>query len=439
MKKICTLLLLFVAISLSAQWTNVGSPDFSGEYAGSTSIAFDGSGTAYVAFGDGSQSGKATVMKYSGGAWVVVGSAGFSPGAVSGLTIAFSHNIPIVAFSDGANSYKTTVMKLNNSNTWVTIGAAGFSAGAAYSPTLAIDNTGIPYVAFTDAANSNKATVMTLSGTTWVNLGTAGFTTGAASHPAMAINGTTPYVVFADATPAITVMSYNGSSWVAEGNTSFGGNAQTVAIAVDNTGALYVAAPLASNSGDVYAYKLVSNTWTQLGTGAVSAGAAQSPQLAIDANNIVYVAYQDVANSNKATLMQYSGSSWSAVGSAGFSPGKVYNVSVAVGPGDAPYVAFSDYTDSNKVTLMTYGGTASVNNINESDISVYPNPVSADVYINCPLAVSNLSVYDINGRLVLEEKQPVTNHFNIGNFTSGLYLVKITTAEQVYIKKIVKE
>ena len=68
MKKVYLFLLALTFISLTplnAQWTNVGTPDFTGSYAGSTSVAFDDNGVAYVAFSDGSQSGKATVMKYS--------------------------------------------------------------------------------------------------------------------------------------------------------------------------------------------------------------------------------------------------------------------------------------------------------------------------------------------------------------------------------------
>src|SRR5579871_2155243 len=104
MRKIYPALLLLAFILpasfLNAQWTNVGSADFSGKYAGSTSVAFDNAGTPYVAFAVGNQAGKATVMKFTDGSWLVVGNAGFSSGAATGLSIAISHNVPIVSYSD---------------------------------------------------------------------------------------------------------------------------------------------------------------------------------------------------------------------------------------------------------------------------------------------------------------------------------------------------
>jgi len=445
MKKVYLFLLALTFISLNplnAQWTNVGTPDFTGSYAGSTSVAFDDNGVAYVAFSDGSQSGKATVMKYSGGMWQVVGTPGFSSGGVTGLTLAVRGTTPVVAFADAGNGGKATAMKLNSSSTWVNVGTAGFSTGAAYNTTIALDSIGYVYVAYTDAANSNKATVMNYNGSAWVALGGAGFSTSGASYPAMTIKHNIPYIVFSDASAggALTVMSYNGTTWAAEGNTGFGGNASSTCIAADNTGTLYVAAPVSTQAGSIVAYKLVSGTWEAMTT-QVSVGAAESPQIAIDANNTPYIAYQQVTapNAGKANVMTFSGNTWQTVGSEGFTPGKAYDISLAIGPGNAPYVAFADNSDSNKVTVMTLGGTAAVNNLTTAGISIYPNPASSDLFIDSPDAISNITIYDLNGRVVLQEKQPALNHFDISRFTGGLYLVKITTDAQVYTQKIVKD
>ena len=443
MKKIYLLLLLCALMApvsfLCAQWTTVGNADFSSRYAGSTSLAFDNNGTPYIAFSDGNNAGKATVMKLSGGSWVVVGTAGFSPASATYLSLTMRGATPIVAFSDAGNGSKAMAMKLNNSNVWVNIGSADFSAGAAYNTTVAVDSVGYTYVAYTDVANGSKATVMSYNGTAWTAVGGAGFSPASAAFPAMIIKGNTPYVVFSDGASSITVMSYNGSSWVTEGNRGFGGNPQSVSIAADNTGGLYVSAAVTTQNGFVYAYKLEGGTWTQLGSGALSSGVGQAPQIATDASNTPYVAYIDIANSSKATLMKYSGSNWTAVGTEGFTPGKAYDVSLAIGPGNAPYVGFADYTDSNKVTLMTYGGTAAVETVNENIISLYPNPVKSGITVNTVNSIIDVTIYDLNGRTVLEEKQPQSNHFDISNLTGGMYLVKITTAQATFVRKIVKD
>ena len=104
--------------------------------------------------------GKLTVMKYDGSAWVTVGTPSFTA-AASYPSLAFSTDgTPYVAYMDYANGAKTTVMEYNGSS-WVNVGNAGFSAGTSGYPSLAFSPTdGMPYVAYVDVANSNKATVM---------------------------------------------------------------------------------------------------------------------------------------------------------------------------------------------------------------------------------------------------------------------------------------
>src|ERR1700677_2469980 len=84
--------------------------------------------------------------------WQIVGSASFSAGAANSPVIAFNNSgQPYVAYSDGANSNKATVMMYNGSS-WAAVGGAGFSAGSA-DPSLALYN-GTPYVAYSDGGNS---------------------------------------------------------------------------------------------------------------------------------------------------------------------------------------------------------------------------------------------------------------------------------------------
>jgi hypothetical protein len=99
-------------------------------------------------------------MEYTGGSWQVVGSAGFSAGAAyyTSLAIDPSSGIPYVAYEDGANANKDTVMEYTLGS-WSVVGSAGISAGTAQYISLAASS-GILYVAYEDGANGNKATVM---------------------------------------------------------------------------------------------------------------------------------------------------------------------------------------------------------------------------------------------------------------------------------------
>ena len=60
---------------------------------------------------------------------------------------------------DETNSIKATVMKFNGTN-WEIVGTAGFSAGSADFINIALDYSGTPFVVFQDGGNGNKVTVM---------------------------------------------------------------------------------------------------------------------------------------------------------------------------------------------------------------------------------------------------------------------------------------
>jgi hypothetical protein len=198
----------------------VGNPFFSPWKVNGTSIAFSPSGQPYVAFGDSEKNNKATVMRFNDTSWVTVGSADFSAGWTTDISLAFNpiDGQPYVAYEDGGNSIKATVMKFNGNN-WENVGKAGFSAGKAYYTSLAFDSTGQPYVAYEDGTNSFKATVMKFDGISWVNVGDAGFSANVASSTCLAINRQgEPYVAYRDQANnwGITVMRYRSNAGISE-------------------------------------------------------------------------------------------------------------------------------------------------------------------------------------------------------------------------------
>jgi hypothetical protein len=232
-------------------WINVGTEGFSEGMASYLSLAFSPYGQPYVAYQDLSVwlTRKATVMKFNGTDWVNVGgdSTGFSVGAVDYTSLAFSptDSLPYVAYSDGENSGKATVMKFDGTN-WVNVGNEGFSAGyAGYSSLAFCPTDSLPYVAYQDWGNSGKATLMKLAGTDWINVGNAGFSADTVAYTNLAFSPTDgrPYVAYMDygQTQKATVMYYGASAGIYElqsSQISIYPNPATDKITVEISGAL---------------------------------------------------------------------------------------------------------------------------------------------------------------------------------------------------------
>ena len=71
-------------------------------------------------------------------------------------------------------------------------------------------------------------------------------------------------------------------------------------------------------------------------------------------------------------------------------------------------------------------------------VSIYPNPTSGLVSIQEVKYLKSLELYSITGQLVKSIKTSV-NKFDISSLQSGVYFIKITTAEGYATKKIVKQ
>ena len=203
-----------------SSWNQLGSRGFSqGDDANMPSITIDGNGMPYVLFAEadsGQSWRRATVMKYNGTDWVTVGTRQFTPDYVQFPTMAIDRRgTPYVVYTKLVNGFQhgpATVMKFDGSN-WVILGGAPASPGVASYPTIAIDSGGTPYVAFGDSLNGYKATVVRFDGNNWVNVGNPNFSAGKAFYTCIALDPSgRPFVVYEDYGNAMhaTVMKYTG-------------------------------------------------------------------------------------------------------------------------------------------------------------------------------------------------------------------------------------
>lgn len=72
-------------------------------------------------------------------------------------------------------------------------------------------------------------------------------------------------------------------------------------------------------------------------------------------------------------------------------------------------------------------------------ILVYPNPFSDYVTVSCPESIQEYQLFDMQGRL--QKKSPVNDTqvtINLSSCIKGMYILRITSGNQVYARKIMK-
>jgi uncharacterized protein YjdB len=345
--------------SFCEEWIIVGGVCSDTEV-GSPSIALDNTGRPFVAYYDIAHGGKATVKKYVGGEWTVVGSEGFSLGFANYISIVLdSSNVPYVVYADGSNDWKATVKKYDGS-LWVNVGEEGFSDGYAGSITMAIDPFGSIYTTYYDGAHESKTTVKKFNGATWVTVGSEGFSEGSANWTSMAIdNAGTPCVAYQNWSPSgeikAVVMRYNGSDWsMIGGGPVSDSDANWPSIVIDNMGTPYLSYADIGIGEKVTVKKYDGVSWTTVGSEGFSTGSASSISIKLDSSASPYVSYTDAAHSFKATVKRFNGTNWITVDTEGFTSGAVAGTCLAIDRSNKLYIAYGDGANDYKATVATY-------------------------------------------------------------------------------------
>jgi len=204
-------------------WQYVGTPGISAGNVNYLKITFNSTtNEPYIVFYDQVNIGT-VVMKFNGLSWQNVGPSSPSiPGYASRQTLKIHPvtNKPYVAFKDYTNGGKASVMKFNGSN-WELVGANNFSNSINEIEFDFHPITKEPYIAYSENISSiYKNTVRRFDGNSWVAIGTPGFTFAGSHvsvrdikfHPATF----EPYLCFLE-TQFAHVMRFNGSSWVSVG------------------------------------------------------------------------------------------------------------------------------------------------------------------------------------------------------------------------------
>ena len=109
-------------------------------------------------------------------------------------------------------------------------------------------------------------------------------------------------------------------------------------------------------------------------------------------------------------------------------------------------VNYCNGEDARQNLIDTYGwiitddgldcATARVDDQNQLDISIYPNPTSDIVYVEGNYSQLKAVVYDILGKQVMNK--PITNHIDISQLDKGVYILKLSDGVKLTTQRILK-
>ncbi len=105
------------------------------------------------------------------------------------------------------------------------------------------------------------------------------------------------------------------------------------------------------------------------------------------------------------------------------------------GGGGSPSYASYYFIDDVSVTEIFPN---SVDENNQTQISIYPNPSNGIVYINSPTLIESLTIYSAMGQMVLKQS-PKSEYFQVdlSQFSEGVYYININTHNSIITNKII--
>lgn len=95
------------------------------------------------------------------------------------------------------------------------------------------------------------------------------------------------------------------------------------------------------------------------------------------------------------------------------------------------------YMAGNGTIYQILGDDASVNDINKTTISIYPNPVVSQLTIESNKPVDNVTVYGADGRLIASYDQNVSK-VDFTKFPKGVYMVTVSSGKVTKTQKVIK-
>jgi hypothetical protein len=102
------------------------------------------------------------------------------------------------------------------------------------------------------------------------------------------------------------------------------------------------------------------------------------------------------------------------------------------------FVFTSGYGNNVFIDNVNIDGPLAIETVDNNSLSIFPNPVKDVLNINYDKAISQIDVYDVNGKRV-KTFTTVNGTINISDLSNGVYMLNMQTEDGLVIRKIVKE
>ena len=101
------------------------------------------------------------------------------------------------------------------------------------------------------------------------------------------------------------------------------------------------------------------------------------------------------------------------------------------------YCVVANYTNTTSLPACVVFKAEWAIEENEAEFSVYPNPVSGTLYVDCGNAEYSYQLYNGMGQVVANGNARGTAQINVNDLTQGIYFLRLTSGTQVIIEKVV--
>lgn len=465
-------------------WIQIGQ-DFFGDATGDNAglivaISDDGQTIAFsskYSKSNGADSGQVKIFKYNGTAWSQVGQTLNGPEkSYFGSSIEFSADASRIVIGSHMNSAATEnsgmvqVFDLDG-NIWIQVGQTIFGG---------TDSQFGYAVEMNDAGNiiagismQGKGKIYQLDGSVWIQ--TAVF---AGSYSSVSMNASGTVVAFGDTFSndgimfggKVNVFKNENNTWNALGS-PFLGTASFAyfgqGITLDAEGNTIALGTQNANSGlgKVNIYKFYDNKWNVLGNELKGSIANENFGFQMKFSRNGEVLGVGSLNGNVVRAFDFSCQLSAPVAEANqqYTAGQTLadlqvtftgtlkwfadeNLTVelpnttVLEAGKTYYVLQTSSVCTSSATSITVQERLAVNDVKGNVSKYYPNPVSDQFTIETKETIESVQVYSFTGKLILTKKiNSKTATLNLGQLSSGNYLVKVSGAGKSDLIKIIKK